>query len=377
MKIAIIRQKYNPYGGAERFIERALQALSAAEEVELTVIAREWNQMPGMRFVACNPPYRTSLGRDKSFAGAVTALLAAPDLHFDIVQSHERIPGIMLYRAGDGVHATWLQQRARAQRAIARLAVAANPYHRYMLATERTMFAHPALKAVICNSTMVQGDIAMRFGLPAEKLPVIHNGVDLEKFHPRRRERRDALRREMDIDPRCTVFLYVGSGFERKGVARLLRSLARVDPNAHALIAGEDKHLTRHQSLAADLGLTQRVHFLGGRDDLPALYGAADAFVLPTLYDPMPNAALEALASGLPVVTTTQCGACEFITAGENGFVVDALDAGALDAALAALAEPGRAASMAAAARTSVAHLAQGAMAGKLLALYRTLIAGG
>lgn len=377
MKLAIVRQKYNPYGGAERFIERALAALAATDQVDLTVIARQWQPRQGVRFVECNPPYRTSLTRDRSFAQAVSEHLATHPGAFDIVQSHERIPGLMLYRAGDGVHATWLEQRARATPAFRRFAIAANPYHRYVKATERLMFTHPALRRVICNSAMVRDDIMQRFGVPAERLAVIYNGVDLERYHPRNRDQCVAVRAGLGIPADAPLFIYAGSGFERKGVAQLLQAMARVSAQARVLIVGVDKHAKRYQAQAARLGLGDRAHFLGGRDDLPALYGAADAFVLPTLYDPMPNAAVEALACGLPVITSLQCGAREMITEGKNGYVTDALDHQGLAAALTELSVPGRADSMRAAARASVAHLSPDAMANELVNLYRTLLPGG
>jgi UDP-glucose:(heptosyl)LPS alpha-1,3-glucosyltransferase len=374
LKLAIVRQKYNPYGGAERFIERALGALAATDQVDLTVIARQWQPREGVRFVECNPPYRTSLTRDRSFAQAVNEHLAAHSDAFDIVQSHERIPGLMLYRAGDGVHATWLEQRARATPAFRRFAIAANPYHRYVKATERVMFTHPALRRVICNSAMVRDDIMQRFGVPAERLAVIYNGVDLERYHPRNRDQRVEVRAGLGVPADAPLFIHAGSGFERKGVAQLLEAMARAPTQAQVLIVGVDKHAKRYQAQAARLGLGSRAHFLGGRDDLPALYGAADAFVLPTLYDPMPNAALEALACGLPVVTSLQCGAREMITEGRNGFVTDALDHPGLTAALTELSAPARADAMRAAARASVAHLSPDAMATQLVSLYRTLL---
>ena len=377
MRVAIVRQKYNPHGGAERFIERAMDVLATTEAVEPCVIAREWTARPGIGFIACNPPYRTSLGRDRAFAQGVLALLAAPGTRFDIVQSHERIPGLPLFRAGDGVHATWLEQRARTLPVWKRLSVAANPYHRYILEAEHAMFLHPALRAVICNSRMVRDDIAARFRVAADRLHVIQNGVDLETFHPRNAARRDATRAALDLPGEGSMFLYVGSGFERKGVSRLLDALAQVAAPAFAVIVGEDKQRKRYERQAWRLGLDKRVHFIGARGDLADLYGAADAFVLPTLYDPLPNAALEALASGLPTVTTTQCGAAELIDTGVNGYVADVLDADALAHALAALAEPGRAAAMRAAARASVLHLAPQAMAAQLMTLYRGLMAHG
>jgi UDP-glucose:(heptosyl)LPS alpha-1,3-glucosyltransferase len=373
MRLAIVRQTYNPFGGAERFIERAIAALRAREDVEVTLLAREWTEAPGYQYWRINPPYRGSLTRDRGFSSAVNSALAIRRDRFDLVQSHERIPGIAIYRAGDGVHATWLAERARAQSRWERLRVAVNPYHSYVLKQERRMFTHRALKAVICNAAMVRDDIAARFGTPAAKLHVIYNGVDLEMFNPRSAADCGRTRAALGIPNADPLFLYVGSGFERKGVARLIEALATLPAPARAAIVGADKSTARYQALAARLGVAERVHFLGAREDLPQLYGAADAFVLPTLYDPMPNAALEALASGLPVITTRQCGAREFIREGVNGYVIDVLDAAGLSRLLNVLAAPGRAAGMRAAARESVAHLSLEAMAGELVALYRGL----
>ena len=375
MRLAIVRQKYNPYGGAERFIERAVAALREHEEVEVTLLAREWKEAPGYQYWRIDPPYRGSLTRDQGFARAVERALATTRGRFDLVQSHERIPGIAIYRAGDGVHATWLEQRARAQSVWERWRVQFNPYHPYVLKQERKMFTHRDLRAVICNAAMVRDDIAMRFGTPVDRLHVIYNGVDLDEYHPRHAEARAQTRAALGIAADAPLFLYVGSGFERKGVARLLEAMAGVAAPACAVIVGADKQAPSYQAQARKLGLAGRVHLLGPRQDLPALYGAADAFVLPTLYDPMPNAALEALACGLPVVTSKQCGAREFIRESENGYVLDALDVTGLMQVLNVLAAPGRAAGMRAAARDSVAHLSLQAMAGKLLELYRSLAA--
>ena len=375
MRLASVRQKYTPSGGAERFIERAVAALRAQGDIEVTLLAREWSEAPGSQYWRINPPYRGALTRDRGFSSAVRRALATAASRFDLVQSHERIPGIAIYRAGDGVHATWLEQRARAQTRWERLRIHFNPYHPYVLKQERLLFTHRALRAVICNAQMVRDDIAARFGTPASKLHVIYNGVDLQAFHPRHAATRAQTRAAIGVAQDAPLFLYVGSGFERKGVARLIQALAGTGAPACAVIVGADKHIAAYQAQARRLGLEARVHFLGPRQDLPELYGAADAFVLPTLYDPMPNAALEALASGLPVVTTRQCGAREFIREGVNGYVLDALDAAGLAQVLGVLAAPGRAAGMREAARASVAHLSLDAMADQLLALYRQLAA--
>src|SRR5262249_32677103 len=153
-------------------------------------------------------------------------------------------------------------------------------------------------RAVICNSHMVKREIQARFGVDERKLRVIYNGVNLESFHPRLRgEHRAQARTELGIPRDAMAWLFVGSGFERKGVFRLLPAFRRgADAGAHLVVVGEDRAEGRAQALAAALGIGERVHFLGGRKDVRQWYGAADAFVLPTLYDPFPNAALEAMA---------------------------------------------------------------------------------
>ena len=106
MKLAIVRQTYNPNGGAERFVSRALNVLAQDTELDVTLIARQWEDAAGWQTLTVNPPFRNRLSRELGFAEAAAAQFDG----FDIVQSHERIPGATIFRAGDGVHATWLEQ---------------------------------------------------------------------------------------------------------------------------------------------------------------------------------------------------------------------------------------------------------------------------
>lgn len=378
MKIAIIRQRYNPFGGAERFVERALGAL-AGEGAEVTLITRNWDGAPreGFRQITCDPSYSRLLGgraaRDRSFAAAAQAEMARGG--FDITQSHERIPGCMIFRAGDGVHAAWLDHRARILGPVQRVTQRWSPYHRYVLAAERAMFAHPALRAVICNSQMVADEVVRYYGVSRDKLQVIYNGVDTDAFHPGLAgEHRWATRSAAGIPNDVPVLLFVGSGFERKGVPQLLRAAARMQrADARIVIVGADRKLKAMQQLSEGLGLSRRVLFTGPLKDVRPWYGAADGFVLPTLYDPCPNAVLEAFACGLPVVTSTTCGAQEWVRSGENGWVVDAVDINALAGRLDGLAGLAGNASARAAARAVAEPLTLPAMADRLLALYRTL----
>jgi len=114
------------------------------------------------------------------------------------------------------------------------------------------------------------------------------------------------------------------------------------------------------------------VHFAGVQENMGPWYGAADAFALPSLYDPFPNAALEAMACGLPVITTPQSGAAELIEEGVNGYVVGALEVDALADRLARLDVPA-AQEMGRRARKRAEGLSLAAMAKQLFSLYRSL----
>lgn len=381
MRLAIVRQSYNPYGGAERFVERALQALrEAGEPLEITLIARRWQGEASSAdtLLRCNPPKLGRLSRDLGFAWAVRR--AIQHSQFDLVQSHERIPGCDIFRAGDGLHRTWLELRSRSLGPWGRWMQALSPWHRYTCAAETAMLRHPRLRAVICNSRMVRDDIATRFPEIATKLHVVHNGVDLARFHPGLREQHRArLRAELGVSDATPVVVYVGSGFSRKGVPQLLAALARPElRNAELWVIGKDKDSARLQATAQQQGL--KVRFPGPQQDVAPWLGAADVFALPTLYDPMPNAALEALAAGLPVLCSSTCGAAELIEPGKNGMVVDALDipgiASALAALLTAACDPTLGAGLRALAGASVAGYGQKAMAASLISLYRNLLTG-
>ena len=386
MKLALIRQRYNPYGGAERFVERAMTAL-AAQNVELTLITRAWSGEPGSRevrsgeiapedgrrMIRCDPFYIGRVWRDWSFARAVCAALKSHS--FDLVQSHERIACCDVYRAGDGVHRQWLANRRRAAGMWERLALALNPYHWYTLAAEKRLFASPRLRAVICNSNMVKEEVRRHFGLAEAKLRVIYSGVDLAAFHPDLRQAWRARKRaELGIADAATVFLFVGSGFRRKGLPQLLRALTGVR-NAHLVVVGADKELPQLRRAAEQATLSGRVHFAGGQEDVKPWYGMADCFVLPTLYDPFPNAALEAMACGLPLVTSLQCGAAELIESGVEGYVCrDPLDVVELARCLNLAAAPGQARRMGAAARRRVESFGLEGMAQQLTRLYSELL---
>ncbi len=370
MRLALIRAKYDPFGGAERFVETAAAAL-ADQGVDLTILSRTWpdNARDGVRHHIIDPPYLNSTARDRGFAKAVCAYLKTEK--FDLVQSHERLACCDVYRAGDGVHAEWISQRRRVVGGLKRLEMSVSPHHRYLLRAERELFTSTRLRAVICNSRMVRDEIVRHFGTDAGKLHVIYSGVDTQKFHPDSiRGLRLPTRERMAIPPDAKLALFVGSGFERKGASAFIDAVAGM-PQLHGVVVGKDKRLNATKQYAAANGCARRIHFTGGVADVLPYYAAADVLLLPTLYDPFPNVCLEALACGLPVITSTKSGAAELLREGENGFVTDALDTAAMRMALErALAGP----QMGAAARASVLDYTPENMAAQYLALYRRLL---
>ncbi|HYA38400.1 MAG TPA: glycosyltransferase family 4 protein [Candidatus Methylomirabilis sp.] len=369
-KIALIRQRYAHDGGAEHFVSRALEALRS-RDVRLTLITREWRGAEGFEVLTCNPLYLGRLWRDWSFARAVCRRLESES--FDLVQSHERLSCCDVYRAGDGVHREWLAQRARAQGVLGRLGTALNPYHYYVKGAERRLFESPGLRAVICNSRMVREEIRRYFAIADDKLHVIYSGVDAGAFHPDLKTHRGEIRARHGIPEEATLFLFVGSGFERKGMAALLQAIAMLSGEAFLLVVGRDRHLSRFEAQARHLGLSRRSKFVGPQADVRPYYGAAEALVLPTLYDPFPNVALEAMASGLPVITSLKSGAAELIENGANGYACDALDVPALAAHLRAV-TPESARTLGARARATVEPMSLGRMSGELLDLYNKLL---
>ena len=369
-RIAVIRQAYRVDGGAERFVA-GLASTLGGQNVQVTVITRRWDGAGQQDVITCDPPKPTRVIRDWGFARGVRRILRSH--RFDLVQSNERIPGCHLYRAGDGVHREWLRQRARTQSLPARLATALSPYHAWVRYAERAMFESPEMRAVICNGQMVRDEILEWFDIEPEKLHIIHTGVDTDYFHPRCRETGEDTRRGLGVSNDTPLFAFIGSGFARKGLDAAIRAIAAV-PEAHLIVVGQNNHTARFRRLSRSLGAAERLHFTGILSDVLPVYGAADALLLPTLYDPFPNVTLEAMACGLPVVTSTKCGAAEIIRNGENGWVSDALDVHEFTRALRTLCDSDRCRSIGDEARRTAECFTLDVMRERLLDLYNRLL---
>ncbi len=166
-------------------------------------------------------------------------------------------------------------------------------------------------------------EMARLYGTPRDGATLVYNGVDLERFHPDTRARLGGeVRASLGLPSGAWVVLFVGSGFERKGLGPLVEAMARIgDARAWLAVAGKG-HAEPYQRDAERLGLGGRVVWLGARPDVERLYAAADVVALPARYEPFGNVHLEALASGVPVLSSARAGGSELIRTGDNGWVV-------------------------------------------------------
>ncbi|MGD8561001.1 MAG: glycosyltransferase family 4 protein [Desulfarculaceae bacterium] len=322
MRIGLIRYKYDQSGGAEQVF--GLLARSLAEKGwEVHVITTQWQgQSPEgleVHLVKIGAKF-PKWSRGWRFAQAVRAETARLGLTNWL--SLERVPGSPVFRASDGCHAAWLDRRNRFEPFLRRASFRVNPFHRNMLELERRTVNDPGTKRIIAISHMVAEELVRYTGVDPAKIRVVYNGVDEKRLAPARDPGlRRQYRQDMDLPSDRPVFLFLGSGFERKGLKFAIQALAHVD-DALLLVAGKGK-TGAYERLAQRCGNAQRVRFLGLRSDVAGLLAAADVFILPTIYDPFSMACVEALFAGLPVVTTKAAGAAELIDNGVNGMAVD------------------------------------------------------
>lgn len=266
------------------------------------------------------------------------------------------------------VHLAYLQTRGSLLRACLR-----NPLHLFVLARETVRYRLGFHRYVVALSDGNRRELEQLYRVPRDKVRVIPNGVDLERFRPDPVRRR-RMRRHLDIGDSTFAFLFVAHEFQRKGLAIVLAALrALVDEgrNVQLLVAGRDDP----RSVATEMrGLEAHVRFLGHRDDVDGLFSACDAFVLPTMYEAFPLVGLEAMATGVPVVATRVGGVEDYVLDGRTGHLVER-DAKAFRDAMARVMDDPEREAMRAAARRRAEEYAWSSVADRYLALLDELSA--
>jgi UDP-glucose:(heptosyl)LPS alpha-1,3-glucosyltransferase len=321
LRIALVRRGYSRSGGAEAYLKRLADGIvKAGHEVQL-VATDEWpeDQWP---FGSIKRLWaKTVIG----FADELEQV--RPQLHCDILFSLERVWNCDVYRAGDGVHRAWLARRRRFEVPLKQFVRAASRKHRDLLQLEESLFVRQKARRLIAASQMVVNEITELYGYPADNIDLVRNGIPLDKFgvDP---ELREKSRAELNLEQDQIALLFAGSGWERKGLRFAIQALALCkDRKTRLLVAGRGD-ARPYKTARLRFWREDPVQFLGEVADLAPVYAAADIFILPTIYDPFSNACLEALACGLPVITTRSNGFSEIIQDRVHGSIIE--DAGNL-----------------------------------------------
>ncbi|ACM93072.1 WabG [Nautilia profundicola AmH] len=278
MKITLLRLKSSKFGGAEVYLSRLSDELKK-RNFEFEVIH-------------CNAPKFLSSWLKIIWYNIEVCLFKDNKFYFSL----ERIICPDIYRAGDGVHKTFLKIENKSK---------LNPLHFVYLFIEKRMFNKA--KKIIAISNMVKRNIIEEYKVPSEKIEVIYNGIPLKE-----KVSFDDIKKEFNINNEKTL-LYVGSGFKRKGVKEALEIISKLEGEFKFFVVGKEKNIEWYKSYAKELNIENKVIFTGPRGDVDKFYSMADIFIFPTKYEPFGNVILEALNFENVVFTTEMCGGGEIL----------------------------------------------------------------
>ncbi|HEY6417727.1 MAG TPA: glycosyltransferase family 4 protein [Candidatus Binataceae bacterium] len=324
MRIALLTRRFDPHGGGtERDLIVTAEFLARAGH-EITIYAAEIRK-PSAQWKVRRVGPRLPLGRAVSLMRfAYGAARMARRDGAELVVSFARALDADVLRSGGSAHASYLRAarkwRGRTGTATMRL----TPYHQAQMLIERRAFTSPRLKAAVAVSTLVRYELIREFGLAPERTVTIYNGVDLDRFRPAADNTdREMVRAHYRIPADARVVIFVGNGFARKGLGALIDAWPSLAGEPYLLVVGSDNASATYGNRAYQLGVTQRVVFAGAQPNVEALFHAADAFAMPSMFEPFGNVVMEAMASGLPVLTSEQSGVQELVPREMRPFVVE------------------------------------------------------
>lgn len=337
MKIGLVIEHFDARrGGAEMWTCQFARRVARLGH-EVHAIARDF--APEMRDSGVTF-HRVEAGASRlAFAAAAEATARA--LPLDIV--HDNGDGwygdVLLPHAGirDAMFEQQMLIEPRWLRPIKRLTARWLPRYREFRQLGERQYGD-SQRVYLAISQMLAANMRRHHRVPDRQIRLVYNGIDTDRFAPEQTlPHRKAMRAQLGVADDEMMLLCVAMNFRRKGVPTLLRATARLAAAGHRVrtVVLGGKRLGPWQRMLNKLRIADRVTLLGHVGDPRPYYGAADAYVLPTFYDPCSLVVLEALACGLPVVTTRFNGAGELITPGREGYITnDPADEVELTAAL-------------------------------------------
>lgn len=301
-------------------LHRAWQALGVDARV-LTSRATEPEGREGISFVA---PWLAHLGLRSRWRRLAT-VFTVPFFTLAATWRVKRIGGSRIVLShGDSltgdvcvVHAVNRASLAEKRRA-GHYGWLLNPSNLWVAWRDWWMLRGRRYRRVVAISERVRRQLKEYYSVPDERIVTIPNGINLDRFKPENAQSRAAVRQSFGVPDDVPLVLFVGSQYRLKGLEFAMRALVEMETRAILLVVGADV-AAPFKRLAEHLGVSDRVIFAGARSDLPTIYPAADAFVLPTLYETFALVCIEAMASGLPVLASPVGGIEDYLRDGVNG----------------------------------------------------------
>src|SRR4030042_2121906 len=315
-------------GGAERYVVDLCTRM-AKEGHEVHVYAEHWEEeAKGIHLHRVKTlPFPKSL-RLLSFA--IKATREMKSANYDVTLGVGNTLEADVLQPHGGVHRAWFWRSLRAYDhpilwMIKLLGRILSPKQWASGWIEDRPYKRGNYSRIVAISDMVKEDIIQRYKVPEDRISVVYNGVDTERFHPRNRQYREAIRRKLSIGDKF-VMLFVSNNFRMKGLVFLMRALADLKkegaPPFKLLVLGRDRQAP-YLRLAKKINISEETVFAGSTNEPEKYYGTADLLVHPTFYDACSLTVLEALASGVPVITTFTNGASGVIRPEEGRVIRD------------------------------------------------------
>jgi UDP-glucose:(heptosyl)LPS alpha-1,3-glucosyltransferase len=313
VKIALVHKRLDLKGGTERDLFQTAEGLRELGH-EVHLFCSEFDIAAPSGVISHRVP-TLALGRSAQlWSSALATQKRIKDRRYDAVVSFGRFFAADVVRCGGGTHRGFLRRMGNEGGALRRLWQTISVYHRSVLAIEKRQFESARMKKVIAVSAGVKRDILANYAVVADKITVLYNGVDPRRFHPAQGcEYRRRVRERWKIPLEAPMVLFVGSGFRRKGLDRLIplwtsKKLA----SCYLLVVGTDARMGRYRAWADTLA-PGRIVFAGRQDEIEDYYAAADLVALMSIQEAFGNVVLEALAAGLPVLVSRDVGAAEVL----------------------------------------------------------------
>ncbi|MAT16118.1 MAG: glycosyl transferase family 1 [Planctomyces sp.] len=325
MHIALVKGRYSlKHGGSERYcVNLSRQLKKRGHDVSVIGHTIDEDLRNEVEFIPVRRNMFMSSTKNKSFAENCAKEIK--QRRFDLVYGIGRAFGLDAVRVTERLQSHWLKVNYKPHWRYQLQSW--NPRHRTLIEMERQIYQSPETRRIITQSQLDRRLVMENYGIPEEKIRIVYNGVDLEQFNLSRRDERNAVREELGLADDQRLMIFASMDFPGKGLRYIIEALSRMRENNVVLVVLGKGPIPEYEAIARDLNIADRVQFLGRRTDIQRFYGAGDLFILPTAYEPFPNVNLEAMACGLPVLTTNTSGGADIIREQENGYLITAIDA--------------------------------------------------